>query len=59
MLDLPDIRQRRRGALAAIFRHLGNNVKVGVGYNFSDFSDDLTILKYNNQGVFLNVIGTK
>jgi hypothetical protein len=59
MLDLPDIRQRRRGALATIYRHIGSNLKVGVGYNFTDFSDDLTDLRYNHKGVFLNLIGTK
>jgi flagellar motor protein MotB len=59
MLDLPDIRQRRRGALAAIYRHIGKNLKVGIGYNFTDFSDDLTDLKYNHKGVFVNLIGTK
>jgi hypothetical protein len=59
MLDLPDIRQRRRGALAAIYRHIGKNLKVGVGYNFTDFSDNLTDLRYNHKGVFFNLIGTK
>ncbi len=59
MLYLPDVSQRRRGALAAIYRHLGKNLKVGVGYNFTDFSDDLTDLKYNHKGVFFNLIGTK
>ncbi len=57
-LYLPDIGQRRRGALAAIYRHIGKNLKAGVGYNFTDFSDDLTDLKYNHKGVFLNLIGT-
>ena len=59
MLTLPDIHQRRRGALATIYRHLGSNLKVGVGYNFTDFSDDLTDLRYNHKGVFINLIGTK
>src|SRR5437667_1111340 len=59
MLDLPDIRQRRRGALAGIYRRIGNNLKVGVGYNFTNFSDDLTDLRYNHKGVFINLIGTK
>ena len=59
MLDLPDISQRRRGALTAIYRHIGKNLKVGVGYNFTDFSDDLTDLRYNHKGVFVNLIGTK
>ncbi len=26
--------------------------------NFTDFSDDLTDLKYNHKGVFVNLIGT-
>jgi flagellar motor protein MotB len=59
MLTLPDIKQRRRGSLATIYRRVGNNLKVGVGYNFTDFSDDLTDLKYNHKGVFFNLVGTK
>ncbi len=57
-LNLPDINQRRLGALAAIYRHISKNLKAGVGYNFTDFSDDLTDLNYNHKGVFLNLIGT-
>jgi len=57
-LYLPDISQRRSGALAAIYHHIGNNLKAGVGYNFTNFSDELTDLKYNHKGVFLNIIGT-
>ncbi|MGE5109733.1 MAG: hypothetical protein ACM3JB_02675, partial [Acidobacteriaceae bacterium] len=59
MLGLPDVSQRRRGALAGIYRHIGKNLKVGIGYNFTNFSDDLTDLKYDHKGVFLNFIGTK
>jgi flagellar motor protein MotB len=58
-LNLPNVSQRRLGALAAIYHHIGKNLKAGVGYNFTDFSDDLTDLKYNHKGVFLNLIGTK
>jgi hypothetical protein len=56
-LDLPDAEDSRSGALVAIYRHLGNHIKVGVGYNFSDFSDDLTQLDYRHQGLFINLIG--
>ena len=59
MLELPNVNQRRRGALATIYYHIGKNLKAGVGYNFTDFSDDLTDLKYNHKGVFVNLIGTK
>ena len=57
-LDLPDADQRKAGALAAIYRYVGKNLKVGAGYNFTDFSDDLTDLSYTHRGVFLNLIGT-
>jgi len=33
-------------------------VKAGAGYNFSDFSDDLTDLGYRHQGLFINIVGT-
>jgi hypothetical protein len=59
MLDLPDVRQRRGGALVAIYRYFGEHLKLGAGYNFTDFSDDLTDLSYRHQGVFVNLIGTK
>jgi hypothetical protein len=58
-LGLPDVNQRRRGALAAIYRYIGKNLKVGAGYNFTDFSEDLTDLRYDHKGVFVNLIGTK
>lgn len=45
------------GALAAIYRHMGDNFKVGVGYNFGRFSDDLRDQTFDDRGVFLNVLG--
>ena len=57
-LDLPDVDQSRAGALVALYRYLGEHFKVGVGYNFTDFSDDLTDLDYDHQGVFINMIGS-
>ena len=56
-LDLPDAEDNRSGALVGLYRHLGDHIKVGVGYNFSDFSDDLTQLDYKQQGLFINVVG--
>ncbi|VVS98545.1 hypothetical protein [Erythrobacter sp. EC-HK427] len=46
----------RLGALGAIYRHVGDNVKVGVGYSWSDFSDDLTDQSYSSHGPFLNIL---
>jgi len=57
MLDLPDAGDRRSGVLTAIYRHFGDNIKAGVGYNFSDFSDDLTQLDYKHHGLFINFVG--
>ncbi|MFK7939875.1 MAG: hypothetical protein AB8B82_10880 [Roseovarius sp.] len=42
--------------LGAIYRHVGNNFKVGVGYNFGTFSDDLSDLTYDDKGAFINLI---
>lgn len=47
----------RWGGLAAVYRHLGNNAKVGVGYSFSDFSSDLSNQSYTSKGVFVNLLG--
>ena len=57
MLDLPDIDERKAGALFAFYRQVSKNVKVGLGYNFTDFSEDLTDLSYDHHGVFVNVVG--
>ena len=58
LLDLPDLDESRSGALVTLYRHLGDHFKVGVGYNFTDFSEDLTDLDYDDHGVFFNLIGT-
>ena len=57
-LELPDVDERRSGALVAVYRYLGEHLKIGAGYNFTDFSEDLTDLSYDHQGAFVNVIGT-
>jgi len=57
ILELSDLDERRSGILAAVYRYIGENVKVGVGYNFTDFSEDLTDLSYDQRGVFLNIVG--
>ena len=45
------------GFVAAIYREIGDNFKLGVGYNFGDFSDDVTHISHDNHGVFINLIG--
>ncbi len=56
-LDLPDAGDSKSGMLAAVYRHLNDHVKLGAGYNFTSFSDDLTDLSYDSQGVFINLVG--
>ena len=56
-LDANDAGDSKSGALVAVYRHLGKNFKLGGGYNFTDFSDDLTDLSYRSHGWFINLIG--
>ena len=58
VLDMPDLGERRTGALATVSRYLGDHLKIGVGYNFTDFSADLTDLGYDHHGFFLNLTGS-
>jgi len=45
------------GAVAGVYRHFGDNVKVGLGYEWGAVSDDATNIDYDGQGVFLNIVG--
>jgi hypothetical protein len=56
-LDVFTAKDRQAGALLGVYRHLGDNFKVGVGYNFTRFTDDLTNLSANNRGIFVNAVG--
>ncbi|MBD3647993.1 MAG: OmpA family protein, partial [Pseudomonadales bacterium] len=58
MLDMTDFNETRSGALITVSRYLGDHVKLGAGYNFTDFSDDLTDLSYTHHGFFLNITGS-
>lgn len=57
VLHMPSADTTDYGVLAAVYRHVGKNVKIGVGYNFGVFSDDLRDLTLDDKGVFLNVVG--
>jgi hypothetical protein len=56
-LTLPGLNQTRSGALVAFYRHFGKHVKAGLGYNFTNFSEDLTDLSFKSHGIFMNVVG--
>lgn len=47
----------KSGFLLGIDRDITENLRIGVGYNFTDFSDDLTKYDYKYRGFFLNMVG--
>ncbi len=55
-LDLVDARTTEKSLLATVYRHVGPNAMVGLGYSFGNVSDDLTDLSTDNSGVFLNIV---
>jgi predicted porin len=57
-LTVAEAEDSRTGILAAIYRHIGRHTKLGAGYNFTDFSDDLTDLSYRSRGPFVNLMST-
>jgi len=52
-----ELNDERSGALIGAYRHIGKQLKFGAGYNFTDYSDDLTNLDYDNGGWFIDLIG--
>lgn len=56
VLSVKQAQDSRRGALVALYRHLSNHIKLGAGWNFTDFSDDLTNLSYTHYGAFVNFV---
>lgn len=56
VLQVPRAKDQKLGALVAVYRHLSENVKLGAGYSWSDFSDNLTDQTYTSRGTFLNLV---
>ena len=57
-LSVRETEDQRQGALAGIYRSIGDNLRIGIGYNFTDFSDDLTDLSYESHGWFIDLVGS-
>ncbi len=55
VMDVTDI-DMRSGGMAAVYYKVDANLRVGVGYNFTDFSDDLTETTYDARGFFFNLV---
>ncbi len=49
----------RSGALVGVYRQIGGSLRLGVGYNFTNYSDDLTDMSYRSRGWFVNLLGTR
>ena len=47
----------KQGAIAGLYRHLGDHLKLGAGYNFAGFDDDLKFQDYDSHGWFIDLIG--
>lgn len=56
-LRVNETQDSRHGFMVGVDRHVGKNLKVGVGYNFTDFNDDLTNLDFQSKGWFVNMLG--
>ena len=55
-LDARQAEFSETGFLAAAYRQINPNLSVGLGYNFGSFSDDLTDLTQDDEGIFINLI---
>jgi hypothetical protein len=44
------------GALIGLYRHINDTVSLGGGYEWGSVSDDATVIDYDAQGVFVNLI---
>ncbi len=58
ILDQKQAQDSKTGFLCEVSRHLTDNFQVGVGYNFTDFCDDLTEENdYSTKGFFIRFTG--
>lgn len=45
------------GFILGMYKDFNKNVKLGIGYNFTSYDDNLEILDYKANGWFVNLIG--
>jgi hypothetical protein len=46
----------KKGALLSLDKDFGQNLRLGMGYNFTNFSADLSQLNYKHKGSFVNLV---
>jgi hypothetical protein len=56
-MSAPSANDNSVGALFAIYREINDNARLGVGYNLSDYSDNLTDQSSRSRGFFINIVG--
>lgn len=57
LLTQKEAKDSKRGILVEAARRIGEYAQLGLGYNFTGFSDDLTEFNYNAQGPFIRLTG--
>jgi hypothetical protein len=56
-LEVDTAQDSKAGWVTSLYRNLGSHAKIGLGYNWTDYNDDLTRLNYNSKGWFVNLVG--
>jgi len=57
MLTQREAQDKKQGILLEVTRRVGEYAQLGVGYDFTDFTDDLTDLDYSTFGPFVRMTG--
>ncbi len=57
LLTQQEAKDQKRGFLLEAVRSVNDNVEMGIGYNFTNFIDDLTNLDYTVQGPYIRMTG--
>ena len=52
-----DDNEKKEGMMMGVDYDIHENLRVGVGYNFTDFSDDLRYDDYKARGIYINIVG--
>ncbi|THD82459.1 hypothetical protein E7811_15570 [Aliigemmobacter aestuarii] len=58
MMKFQETGVTEKGAVFGVWRHFGNNMKAGVGYQWGDVSSDLREISGRKEGAFLNIVAT-
>jgi len=56
-MNSKESKDTKQGAMVSVDRHIGDNMKMGIGYNFTDFNDDLSDTTGTAKGWFVNLLG--